>query len=287
LSSHRDYENDLEWSFLRVAPSAEGRLIFEHHRDDEYELVVPADWPTKVKSNAPDGTYRTGDLFTPHPTIANAYKLCGRSDDVLLMLNGEKTSPAPIERMIKESELVRDVLVFGSNRTATGVLIIPRRSGCTTQEIWSAIALANETTPTHSQLLPELVVILSIDSDFPKASKGTLQRGEAYKRFATEIDSAYDRFEGRNGPPTQRQNLQGAQLISYISLLVVRTLQPGLSEIESIKAGNGFDVDADLFGLGVNSLQSARIRNVIQRDIDLNGLFLAPNVVYESSSVSG
>lgn len=47
MTSYRDFASDAHWDYLR--PSAgNGRLIFEEQEPDLYELVVPADWPTKV-----------------------------------------------------------------------------------------------------------------------------------------------------------------------------------------------------------------------------------------------
>jgi long-subunit acyl-CoA synthetase (AMP-forming) len=47
----------------------------------------------------------------------------GRVDDVIVMANGEKAVPGPLEGMLMTSPLVRGVLVFGRERSQLGVLV--------------------------------------------------------------------------------------------------------------------------------------------------------------------
>ena len=44
------------------------------------------------KSNRDDGCFATSDLFRPHPSTPDAWLLCGRSDDVLLMVGPATTA---------------------------------------------------------------------------------------------------------------------------------------------------------------------------------------------------
>lgn len=41
-------------------------------------------WQTK--SNRPDGSYATGDLYTPHSAKPNVWRYIGRGDDVVVMV---------------------------------------------------------------------------------------------------------------------------------------------------------------------------------------------------------
>lgn len=55
MSSHRDYEDDKEWSWLRNHGPGIQLLQFEHMGDSEgeamYELVVDKKWSTRVSAN--------------------------------------------------------------------------------------------------------------------------------------------------------------------------------------------------------------------------------------------
>jgi acyl-coenzyme A synthetase/AMP-(fatty) acid ligase len=51
----------------------------------------------QTMSNRPNGDYATSDAYVKHASLAGAFKFVGRLDDTLVMVNGEKTNPVPIE----------------------------------------------------------------------------------------------------------------------------------------------------------------------------------------------
>lgn len=105
MSSHRDYDNDKQWSWLRNHNVSEALLRFEPVEDSEgmYELIVGKDWSTLVRdfptinalvltryvqvvSNRDDGSFATGDLYEKHTTICNAWRYAGRVDDMIVLV---------------------------------------------------------------------------------------------------------------------------------------------------------------------------------------------------------
>ena len=50
----------------------------------------------------------------------------GRADDVIMLASGEKTVPAPVERIISSSPFVQGVLMFGQERNQVGIIVEPR-----------------------------------------------------------------------------------------------------------------------------------------------------------------
>ena len=107
MSSHRDYENDKEWSWLRNQGLGLQLLHFEPVGDSEdenmYELVVDAKWTTRVSghalstnfakyrfvqvvSNRADGSFASGDLYAKHPTKPNTWRYHGRTDDIVVLV---------------------------------------------------------------------------------------------------------------------------------------------------------------------------------------------------------
>lgn len=172
--------------------------------------------------------------------------------------NGEKTSPAPLEAILKASEDVSDALVFGSNKSAVGAAIIPAFPGIRPENIFPILTRANASAPAHSQIQRELLVLLPSDATFPRASKGTLQRGRAYQAFAHEIDTAYEHFEKASDASCKAKlSLKGISLLQYLQRIVADAL--------NLREGKQVGVDDDLFNEGLNSLQSVRIRNVVQK----------------------
>jgi long-subunit acyl-CoA synthetase (AMP-forming) len=52
----------------------------------------------------------------------------GRLDDVLVMANGEKVVPAPMENVIIASPVIMGAIIFGRERNQVGVLIEPNHN---------------------------------------------------------------------------------------------------------------------------------------------------------------
>ena len=93
MTSFRDYKMDKAWNYIRADDYTRKYLSFEDRGDGRLELIVLKGYKTMTMSNRPDGSYATSDLFLKHPEIPNAYKFCGRLDDTLVLVNGEKTNP--------------------------------------------------------------------------------------------------------------------------------------------------------------------------------------------------
>ena len=175
-----------------------------------------------------------------------------------LKVNGEKTSPAPMEAILKSLPGVADALVFGSNRSAIGAAIIPASDEVTPEHVLPALRQVNATAPAHSQIPFELLFFLPVGTTLPRASKGSLQRGRSYAAFEKEIIDAYKRYEQSNdGPGAEKVRLAGEDLVQYVQQVVADVLgSEGEREIDS---------NTDLFTEGLNSLQSVRVRNKLQK----------------------
>lgn len=82
-------EGDRYWNYLRPTAASAPYLSSEPRAEGLYELIFLEDLPSKLMSNRDDGSYATKDLFMKHPTL-DAWKYCGRNDDVIVLENGEK-----------------------------------------------------------------------------------------------------------------------------------------------------------------------------------------------------
>lgn len=185
-----------------------------------------------------------------------------------LQVNGEKASPAILEDAFRASFLVQDAVVFGSNRPALGALIVPSapKNQISQSDLQELLNNVNRLAPAHAQIPPELLVLLKPEDTFPRASKGSLQRSRAYAAYAATIDQAYDSYKSSEVTTSPQQlDLHGERLLQHLGQLVHQAM--GLDASESI------DTNADLFTQGLNSLQSVRIRNVLQ-NVSLASLVL-------------
>lgn len=106
MTTFRDFDTDKAWNYFRTTGPLSvkniARFVDFEYRDGEgaqsrFECIVKKGWPSMTMSNRDNGDYATSDAYLKHPTIANAYKFVGRLDDTLVMVNGEKTNPVPIE----------------------------------------------------------------------------------------------------------------------------------------------------------------------------------------------
>lgn len=76
--------------------------------------------------NLPDVLgFATRDLFVPHPTQPGLWRPVGRSDDVLVLHNGLKVVPTPMEALISSHPDVDGAVMFGRERDQVGLLVQP------------------------------------------------------------------------------------------------------------------------------------------------------------------
>jgi acyl-CoA synthetase (AMP-forming)/AMP-acid ligase II len=135
-------------------------------------------------SNSPPNSFHTSDLFIAHPTIPNAWKFLGRSDDRVTLLNGEKVLPLPIEGVIVQHPLVKEVVVFGVDRPVPGLLLFRSlESGDMADEevlekVWPIIVEANTRAEAFSQITREMVVVLGEQVHIPSTDKSTFKRAQ-------------------------------------------------------------------------------------------------------------
>ena len=120
-----------------------------------------------------------------------------------------------------------------------------------------------------------MVGILPPGTEIPVATKMTILRPACYKKFAAEIDALYSGFENGIGQAKRVLEDQGEMQVF---------LRDTITNVLSNK-GEDLESNTDLFAYGVDSLQATRIRNVIQKSIELNGRTLGQNVVYEHPSI--
>ncbi|EIW83278.1 L-aminoadipate-semialdehyde dehydrogenase [Coniophora puteana RWD-64-598 SS2] len=287
MTSQRDFETDKGWNWVRArGPFAKGNvadyLKFVPVGHDTYELYVLDGWHAKVMTNQPDGSYASRDLFIKHPTIPDAYKFIGRIDDTLVMVNGEKTNPVPMELTLRSSPYIAEAIIFGSGRTQTGALLVPTEAGASLspteylEAITPILARVNAEAPSHSQLAAEALVVLPFGTAIPKADKGSILRPKVYLEFANVIEETYARLEGESDKGGRKMGSVN-EAKQVIRELMGKTIEKPIDKLTD---------DTDLFEFGLDSLQSSRVRNAIQREIDLGGQRLSTNAVFEHPSIT-
>lgn len=91
--------------------------------------------------------YATRDLFVPHPTKPNLWRFYGRTDDVVVLSNGEKFFPVPMETRLSGHASLSGALVFGPGQFQAGVLLEPkepvRETAAFIHELWPTVEDTN------------------------------------------------------------------------------------------------------------------------------------------------
>ncbi|KAJ9111498.1 hypothetical protein QFC22_006525 [Naganishia vaughanmartiniae] len=296
-TSLRDFETDKDWNYVRfsgphVSSGVIDYLKFEPQADGSFELVVLDGWGGKVRSNRPDNSYSSSDLFVPHPSIEGAYKFIGRIDDTLTLVNGEKCQPTGMELSLKgDSPYISEAIVFGIARPHIGALLLPTDKGAELLKeedgeskffhaIWPIIEKANVEAPSHGKLLPEMLIVLPVETKLPRADKASIIRPKVYKMFESEINDIYARYEKGEayipGQKVTKQKLIDINLEDYLLEKIGRFS----------KSSSPLELDTDFFEFGIDSLQAAVIRSTIQKELDLGGKTLSSNIVFENPTVN-
>ncbi|KAJ9478071.1 NRPS-like enzyme [Pseudozyma hubeiensis] len=289
MDSIRDFANDKGWNVMRPSSRVAPYLKFENvgtTQEGPYEMVCIKGWKGLSKVNRPDGSYASGDhyrIVRNDDGSIRGYVYLGRGDDTLVHLNGEKTNPVPMEQSIKSSPLLRDCLVFGAGQPCTGALIIPYehawkalaslsesdRQTALKKQIEPLVREVNSQCPSHSRLVPEMILFLDPSARFPVADKGSVKRAPANSLFAQEITRLYTEFDlGTSTPDEQKASIEStAQLKNLLQNILEHFVELTLEGKE----------DVDLTSLGVDSVMDSQIRSQIHRSVRMQGPL--PNMV--------
>ncbi|CAE6483202.1 unnamed protein product, partial [Rhizoctonia solani] len=129
----------------------------------------------------------------------------GQVDDQIVLFNGEKTNPGPMETEIVKCPLVHGAVVFGQARNQTGVLIeLKETSGLLSEMgerkeliriIWPYIERANQTSSTHSRLDKRSIMFFDPARPVSRTPKGTISRSVVLKMYARDIEEMYEALE--------------------------------------------------------------------------------------------
>lgn len=260
LSSHREYEKDKDWQFLRNHVPDLLRLEPQLDGTELSELIIQPQWPHMAKRNRDDGSFATADLFEPHPSNKNTWKYHSRADSQLTLITGKKFDPAPLEAAIALSDLLRDVLIFGNGEQCPGALLFRSDNAKhmdasrLLDEIWPVVDRLNSEGQSHTRLSRTMLFVM--DSEIPaleKSSKGTILRAQAQERFEKEIQNAYHKGED------QIRGAESTGITDDEILTAVLTIVNNVSGTQE-----RILEDADLFSLGVDSVACMAIRAKLQ-----------------------
>ncbi|KAK8030462.1 NRPS-like protein biosynthetic cluster [Apiospora arundinis] len=297
---------DDSWDYVRPYASLRPHMMFKlrggggqvggGNGGDVYEAVYLKSHPALKMSNSdnPPGSFHSRDLWTPHPTLPDAWKYVARDDDTVTLLSGEKILPLGIEGAIRESPFVRDALVVGNDRLTPGVLVFRAANNTATapsgqpwsdaefvDAIWPYVQAGNRLADEFARITRDMVVPVPADVSYPATDKNNIIRGAAYAQFQDCIDAMYAER------PLQQQQTNGDKRSHKKKKLGFEELEGLIQDLLRDQAGIEMpDVHADFFAAGLDSLRAAQIRRLLLQNVDLGGRSLPTNAVYDAGNVA-
>ncbi|KAI1380141.1 hypothetical protein F4677DRAFT_462982 [Hypoxylon crocopeplum] len=271
-----------EWCWYSPLPHAESFMKFEPLEDRENlcQLVILPGLPTKMLSNRKDGSYGTNDLFERHPSDPGKWKFAGRADDIIVLVNGEKADPTPLEQALSANVNVHTAVVFGSGHDSLGMLVFPSDSaaGLSRAELLESIEpsleLGNAKVPAYARVSPDSIILKDVGFEVPMTAKSTWIRSRLLELCGRDVEWFYAERELGN-------EVQAPVANGDVGEIVRETLKLALS-IENSKLTD----DSDFFSLGMDSLQASHARSRLLRRVDLGGHSLAANVAFDFPTVN-
>lgn len=237
--------------------------------DDIYEQVLvrqPCAVEQAIFYTFPDlDEWSTNDLFLKHPTKPNRWAFAGRADNIIVFSNGEKLNPTTIEDYAMGHPKVNGALVVGAGKFQPALIIEPtvfpvadEDNKALIEEIWPTIVKANKVTVAHGQIAKQLISLATADKPFPRAGKGTIQRGLANQLYNDEIDKLYDDAGLALESSASKLDISSEEALR-VSLEQAFKDQLGLDMLES---------DTDFFSAGIDSMQVLSMSRTLRAGLE-------------------
>ncbi|KAL8948969.1 MAG: hypothetical protein Q9222_004891, partial [Ikaeria aurantiellina] len=281
-----------DWQYFYFDPKLEG-FHFEQYEENLWELIIVrhpytdsfhSTWYTFPEEDH----YVTHDLFHKHPSKENLWLYAGRSDDVIVLSNGEKLNPLAMQSAMLAHPDVSGVLVLGQARFEPAALLELRHGQPQSEHERQAfdksfqpyIDQANENAPTYAKLLYDHIFFTKPEKPMVRADKGTIKRSATAKLYAKEADEFYDQIGSTNASTSVKLDTKDMETLQ-------NSLKSMLEEIGKLK---DLKIDEDMFAMGVNSLQvmtlMRHIKSVIAMQDSGAARGVSTRLIYSNPTVS-
>jgi thioester reductase-like protein len=278
-----------DWASLEWHPAQEA--IMEPSIEGTFELIMhhnPALTGVRgISCNFPDlETWRTKDLFKPHPTKPGLWRFHGRADDIIVLSNGEKFNPVPSETQVAGHPLLTGALIIGNGYPQACLILEPKDYTDTQdpnaliEEVWPVIERANEEVPGHGKITRSMVLVASKDKPFERSPKGTVVRSLSGAKYEQEVAHLHT----QDVPDELKLiKLGPSHDLSSVTRFVKEIVTASLP-------GRSFGDEDDLFVLGLDSLQTTEILSrlkagITDDDNHRDVAWITVRLVYEHSSI--
>ncbi|KAJ5654232.1 Male sterilityNAD-binding [Penicillium lividum] len=202
------------------------------------------------------------DLYAPHPTKSNLWVYRGRTDDMLVLSNGEKVRPVAMEAIINSHPSVSACLIVGTGYTMTSLLVelaVPEPSSTAEHEaildsIMEKVHAANVVGSKQARLFREYIWFTKPGKPFVRTDKNTVKRRDTVLSYEKEIEQFYKSME------------EDGNLAADIDVTSIATISQSVRHIllSALPAAKEISPDVDLLTAGVDSLVAFSISNSLR-----------------------
>jgi len=195
-------EDPDDWAYYRFR-AGQG-IVFEQRSDKFWELVFrrqkDAHWQQIFLLYPELDEYPTKDLFEKHPSKDELWLYVGRSDDMVVLSNGNGLHASSVEAIMLQEPKIEAALIGGEGRDSPFLLVRPSDDILSLEKgreailsvIWPAIEAANASVSDLAKIKKELIVISKTEKPFLHSGKGSLLRRENFTLYSEEIEAVYD-----------------------------------------------------------------------------------------------
>ncbi|KAK2603575.1 hypothetical protein QQS21_004255 [Conoideocrella luteorostrata] len=287
-----------DWAYFYWHPSHSGIQLREHS-EGLYELFIARKPELRsyqgIFSTFPEiQEYSMNDLYSRHPDPSKhfLYRWQSRSDDVIVLSNGEKIAPALMEAGLRGSPLVKGAMVVGHGKFEPAALVdlgnsVPDKMEdriALVENLKTAIAEANRYAPAHGKLDRYHIIIVDPARPIQYLGQGKIQRRQTYELYKDDIDRLYQDTE--NLAPEMM--LHHTRVDFGDRMAIMQWLEQLLADIAGIQNPNP---DDGLNAAGLDSLHIIRLVREFKIQIKLADAtqlktdFVSPNLIYQHNSL--
>jgi acyl-CoA synthetase (AMP-forming)/AMP-acid ligase II len=220
------------WAYLEWSPFSNIRMQLVENETYELVVLTEAKGESALDFAFPGiREYETKDLFKPHPTQSGLWKFVGRRDDIIVLSNGEKFNPTPIESLLQGH--VAGALVVGQGRFQAGLIVEPTPDIDTANlvgRIWPIVQEANKLITGQGRITRNMIRLSDPEKHFIRASKGTVIRQMTGKLYKKEIDKLYAEANTNQYLPPLGPRLQASFKLEDVKDLVKAIINSSFSE---------------------------------------------------------
>ncbi|KAL2871605.1 uncharacterized protein BJX67DRAFT_377359 [Aspergillus lucknowensis] len=203
------------WKYIMPHPIAgvDFRCYSWDGGDPKYEAVIVRnpnpDDVQPIFTVFPDRTeYHSGDLFSPHPSIAGLWVYRGRADDCFVLVTGSNINPLAMESHVLAHPEVKGALMIGQRRPRPALLIEledeiqaeeegmgsigEERRAALIERLWPVIERGNQEYYDLARVAKDRVLFTVPGRPMKRTPKGTVQRRPTYDLYHDDVERMYN-----------------------------------------------------------------------------------------------